>query len=183
MKLIDLLNEIKHDIISDKYQTLCDRMDELYPAPGDYTKEEKEKHYTWHIPHFISLLNKEPKDSDGMNIKISYVYEDNSEYDWEDEEWFNVSGYKENDESSYALEFTDWDQWLSMDVLDDSGKNLSKLDMFIHCLWEMTFLGSEDDSDKVADELRESMESIKNGTAKCVPLEDFLKATESVNDQ
>ena len=184
MKLIDILEEVKNDIISDNYKKFCDRMLELYPAPDVYNEQEKENHYTWHIQHFISLLSKEPKESEEkMSIKISYVYEDNSDYEWDDDEWFDVSGVKEGDsENSYALEFTKWDEWLAMDVSDESGKNLSKFDMFIHCLWEMTFLGSESDSDKLSEELLESTESFKKGTAKTYPLEEFLEEFEDLED-
>lgn len=46
-----------------------------------------------------------------------------------------------NQEVSYAIEFTDWGEWLEMEIARESLAKYSELDIIGHCLWEMTFYG------------------------------------------
>jgi len=41
----------------------------------------------------------------------------------------------------YAIEFTDWAEWLAMEIEQESLSKYSELDIIGHCLWEMTFYG------------------------------------------
>ena len=42
---------------------------------------------------------------------------------------------------SYGIEFTDWAEWLAMDIDHESLTKYSELEIIGHCLWEMTFYG------------------------------------------
>jgi hypothetical protein len=46
-----------------------------------------------------------------------------------------------NQEVSYGIEFTDWGEWLAMEIDHESLARYSELDIIAHCLWEMTFYG------------------------------------------
>ena len=46
-----------------------------------------------------------------------------------------------NREVSYALEFTDWAEWLAMGIDHKSLLKYSEVDIIGHCLCEMTFYG------------------------------------------
>ncbi len=46
-----------------------------------------------------------------------------------------------NQEVSYAIEFTDWAEWLAMDIDHESLSKYSELEIIGHCLLEMTFYG------------------------------------------
>lgn len=57
----------------------------------------------------------------------------------------DVSGIKPNEETGdpelWSLSTTDWEEWLGMDVQDDTGRGLSGPELICHCLYEMTFHG------------------------------------------
>jgi hypothetical protein len=68
-----------------------------------------------------------------------------------------------NQEVSYAIEFTDWAQWLAMDIDHESLLKYSELDIIAHCLWEMTFYGfTQEDIKKAIDEIDKSVEEARN---------------------
>jgi len=46
-----------------------------------------------------------------------------------------------NQEVLYAIEFTDWAEWLAMEIEQEYLSKYSELDIIGHCLWEMTFYG------------------------------------------
>ena len=73
-----------------------------------------------------------------------------------------------NQEVSYAIEFTDWTEWLAMEIDHESFSKYSKLDIIGHCLWEMTFYGlTRDDIKKVIDTINKSSEEAKNNSSSC----------------
>jgi len=41
----------------------------------------------------------------------------------------------------YAIEFTEWKQWLGMDIASVTLKRFLELEIITHCLYEMTFIG------------------------------------------
>ena len=57
---------------------------------------------------------------------------------------------------SYAIEFVEWKNWLGMDVAPETTKNFSDLEIIAHCLYEMTFIGYEEN------EIQEQFNTIKN---------------------
>ncbi len=46
-----------------------------------------------------------------------------------------------DEEESFALEFTDWSQWLSMQIDERTLGRYAAQEIIAHCLWEMTFIG------------------------------------------
>jgi len=46
-----------------------------------------------------------------------------------------------NQEVTYGIEFTDWEEWLGMDIDPESTSKYHETDIIAHCLWEMSFYG------------------------------------------
>ena len=102
--------------------------------------------------------------------------------DTEDAELFpNVSEEFLNSEVTWALEFNKWCEFLGMEIDTETANNieLSRADIVAHILYEMTFIGYEEEEiqDK-ANELKEAVEEIKNMSEEelkknCCNLEEF----------
>ena len=137
MKFKDLIDKYKWD---DVYSTFI----QLY--------SDQEKNIEGYKQAFEELLTLEPVETK-MHIVIEDVFD---EYD--KEYYAHVSGkdgalnkesdpehFKDdevgNQEVSYAIEFTDWTEWLAMEIEQESLSKYSELDIIGHCLWEMTFYG------------------------------------------
>jgi len=64
---------------------------------------------------------------------------------WNEEEYTSVSGLIEGEEIGYAIEYTKWNEWLGMELTENSLIDYSELDIITHCLWEMTWTGFEEE--------------------------------------
>ena len=68
-----------------------------------------------------------------------------------------------NDVTPYALEFTDWSEWLGMNISDLTLSSYSEREIIAHCLYEMTFFGySNDEIFNKSQELFSKYDTIKN---------------------
>lgn len=127
--------------------------------------------------------------------KLSLIPAENSELsisvtkqmdDYDGEAYIDVSGtyeHPKNDDEKYsqAIEFTAWKHWLGMKIGQESLNDFSELEIISHCLYEMTFVGFEEDA--IQEELKTietSIEDYKNKTdeekqAITTSLEDLLK--------
>ncbi len=85
--------------------------------------------------------------SKNISIIVKTVYDsyDNIEY-------IDVSGSYNNPKdnthghtNSLAIEFTPWNEWLGMEIDEKSLQNFSELEVIAHCLYEMTFIGFEEE--------------------------------------
>jgi hypothetical protein len=84
------------------------------------------------------------------------------------------------------LEFTRWSEWLGMQIDKTSIKNFTELEIISRCLFEMTFMGFDEN------EIQEELNKINNTTKeykllteeekriKTISLEDFKK---EMNDE
>ncbi len=113
--------------------------------------------------------------------------------DFDGEEYVNVSGsYKhpktEEEKFSQAIEFTPWIEWLGMEISKESLLNFSELEIIAHCLFEMTFVGfEEEDIQDELNKMEKSIEEYKNMTdeekeANTTSLEDLLKDMDDDED-
>lgn len=101
-----------------------------------YPKAEKDMAGYKMVYEKLLLLNPEET---GMSIVIT------KEKDCEDE-YIDVSGVHNNptnEEENYSqgIEFKPWQEWLGMDVSSESLNDFSELEIIVHCLYEMTFVG------------------------------------------
>jgi len=149
---------------------------ELYP--------DEAKNSSGYQDVFEKLLLMKAEDS---AIVIVVVHQKD---DFDGEEYVDVSGtykYPKNEEEKYsqAIEFTSWNKWLGMDISEESLLNFTELEIISHCLYEMTFIGfEEEDIQEEFKTIENSMEDYKNMTveekdANTTSLEDLLKDLES----
>ena len=63
------------------------------------------------------------------------------------EDWFDgkpyvhVCGRKRGDDQNWALDFTDWAEWLGMEIAPQSLETFADVEVLAHCLYEMTWYG------------------------------------------
>jgi len=130
------------------------------------------------------LSNMTPKESD-VRIFITWVPPDPKWDDKDDIGYWDIHGrdgtlHKDTDgaklfpnaseewlnsEVTWALEFSEWCEFLGMSIDPETANNieLSKADIVAHVLWEMTFCGyDEEEIQGKADELKEKVEEVKN---------------------
>ena len=80
------------------------------------------------------------------------------------EPWVDVSGREPNDPQSWAIEFVDWAQWLSMEIeVDPALANMPDEEKLAHCLYEMTWAGY--DREAAACRMEELVESVEEAKA------------------
>ena len=83
----------------------------------------------------VQLRSIEPKVSD-WHIVVEWA---EPRYD----AWLyaNVSGRKPDDDLNWALDFTDWAEWLGMAIATESLEMFGSVEVLAHCLFEMAWYG------------------------------------------
>jgi len=145
---------------------------ELYP-------DEKEN-----IPGYqkmynqLQLLSPTPTE---INIVVKWETDD-----FDGTKYVDVSGKYNNpkteeEEFSQALEFTPWNEWLAMEIASESLQDFNELEIIAHCIYEMTFVGFEEEEiqEKIQD-IEAEAEKYKNMTEEerkdnTTSLDDFFK--------
>lgn len=96
------------------------------------------------LPGYKAVLEKKlpkikPEKSD-FRIVVHTVKKDKK---WNDHEYVSVSGGNEAecDTNYMAIEFTPWAKWLGSYIDVGSTFEFTEMDILIHCLWEMTYMG------------------------------------------
>ncbi len=110
----------------------------------------------------------EPLESSDVSIELKLIPEEKVEYEgesWVDEAYWAVNGFDPNSEYAIGLDFTDWREWLAMEVLP---VNLPDHEIVAHCLWEMTFFAYSNDEiaekkDEIFSIAREAMKEFDVG--------------------
>ena len=128
----------------------------------EYPQEEKNIEDYKSVYDKLCLLS--PKKS-GMRIVVEEVQQDelNDEpyiavsgkdttlqKELDDFKYFNEKEDSEiaNSEVTFALEYSLWAEWLGMEIDPESTNKYSELEIIAHCLYEMTFLGFDEESIK-----------------------------------
>jgi hypothetical protein len=62
--------------------------------------------------------------------------------------YWDVSAQNMEDLEIYAIEFRPWEEWLGMEIDLETLNTLAPLDIICHSLWEMTFIGYDQDEIK-----------------------------------
>ncbi len=103
-----------------------------------------------------------------------------------EEEYIDVSGVHKNptnEEEAYSqgIEFTPWREWLGMDINKETSNDFSGLEIIVHCLHEMTFVGFTEEAiqEKInriemSRKERESMTKVER-EAITISAEEFFK--------
>jgi len=100
----------------------------------------------------LQLLNPTPS---SITIVVNWETDD-----FDNTKYVDVSGKYENPKTeeekfSQALEFTPWSEWLAMEIATESLQNFNELEIIVHCLYEMTFVGFEEE------EIQEKIQNIE----------------------
>ena len=167
---------LKKLIQTNSWLSIAAILQELYPDEANNLSGYKEL--------FEKLLLMDVEDSD---ISIDVVHQKD---DFDGEEYVDVSGtYKnpknEEERFSQAIEFTPWNQWLGMDINPESFVHFSELEIISHCLYEMTFMGfEEEDIQNELGRIESTIEDYKNMTdeekdAHTTSLDELLKDLEN----
>ena len=100
----------------------------------------------------LQLLSPTPTD---ITIVVKWETDD-----FDGTKYVDVSGKYNNPktvekEFSQALEFTPWSDWLAMEIASESLQDFNELEIIAHCLYEMTFVGFEEE------EIQEKIQNIE----------------------
>ena len=154
----------KELIQSNEWYSVSQIFLELYP--------NHEKSLNGYENVFYELRNLEPINSD-----VQIQLENYGEY-------VDVSGFKPNDEYSWAIEFRPWNEWLGMEVFPKTLEVFTELEIICHCLFEMTFFGFEEeeiqDQYKEINDLKEEYDNLskEEKNDRTTSIEDLLKDIE-----
>jgi len=104
----------------------------------------------------------------------------------EDFKYLNKSEDSEyaNSEIEYALDFHPWEEWLGMEVDTATHQKYAYPEILAHCLWEMTFMGFDQDTIREEkQELERRAAELKSMTEeerkqKLIPLQEMTKRLE-----
>lgn len=76
----------------------------------------------------------------------------------------------------WALGYTDWTEWLAMEVEGETVRNFTDSEIVAHCLWEMTFFGYTPGQVQAAkDELDTAFAEAMANKDKWMSMEDLFK--------
>lgn len=70
------------------------------------------------------------------NTDIKIILQRNKKYT-------SVSGI-DNKGKIWGIEYTQWGEWVNMEIEERTLKNYRKINIIAHCLWEMTWAGFSD---------------------------------------
>ncbi len=156
---------MKFKELVDKFsdEELVNKVVELYP-------DSNPKAYY----HMLNILRDiEPRKSN-MFIEV-YYYEPTQEAieKLDDEAYHSVHGLENDDITSWALEYTPWEEWLAMEIHEKTIINYTEIDIIGHCLWEMTFMGYDTETIQgQLDEINKRVEEVRNGEVELIPWEE-----------
>jgi N-acetylglutamate synthase-like GNAT family acetyltransferase len=95
---------------------------------------------------FLKLQIMQEKESN-MLIVLDKEYDSDAPNGY----YVGVSGRKKDNTKDepkmtplYAIEFTPWDEWLSMEIDSNTISEFTEHDIIAHCLYEMTFIGFDE---------------------------------------
>lgn len=112
----------------------------------------------------------------GSEMEIVLTQYDDLDEEGENKAYVDVSGQDGIKDDfgitiSYALEFTEWNKWLGMTISQATMENFSELEIIAHCLFEMTFIGFDEE------EIQEEWKSLNK------TIEDYENLTEEEKNQ
>lgn len=108
---------------------------------------------------YLHLIETDPVLQD-MYLDIQYVEEEDSE-----DNYHNVVGIEDGDDTKYALDFMPWNEWLGLKIKEDLLERYSEEAVIAHSLWEMSFYSFDEEEIKnQRNEISDMLEEIENMT-------------------
>jgi len=157
MKLKDLIEKTEWENIKNHLENI-DECDKNLSGYEDVLK-------------FLKLL---PPKKVPTTIHIRHIVDDYGDGDVS--EYEDVYGMEPEDEQTWALDFSPWEEWLGMDLDQGSLEEYGE-DVFVsRCIWEMTYHGYtpqdvQEKLDKLAKQVEKTKERLKNGKLKDATLQ------------
>ncbi len=93
---------------------------------------------------FSQLLQMDSNASQMEIVIKEYYDEDTDGKSYIDVSGSMLQGTNEEMSYSYAIEFEPWENWLGMSINETSLKEFTELEIISHCLFEMTFVGYDE---------------------------------------
>ena len=115
-----------------------------------------------------------------VTINVQWVHDDFDDIDYVDVSGYYTDPADRNDEysNSLGIEFTPWEEWLTMPIDEKSLKEFSQLELITHCLYEITFVGfDQEEIQEELDKLNEIADDYSNSSP-----EDKVNRTYSLDD-
>lgn len=116
------------------------------------------------------------------NIMLNITWQHD---DFDDTKYVDVSGKDLNPDTTMpivtdacAIEFTPWNQWLGMEITENTFEDFTELEILCHSMYEMTFIDFEEKS--IQDEIKR-IHDIKNKYDN-MSEEEKIKHTRSAED-
>lgn len=118
------------------FDAVAKRMAELYPDQDVSSYSAPYERLRWLAPT--------PAD---WEIEVAYVPKGyiGLDNDPAEESWCRVGGVNPKTDEHYAIEFSPWSRWLGAHVSAWCLEELQEVDVIVHCLWEMTYVGFEEE--------------------------------------
>ncbi len=107
--------------------------------------------------HVLSVVKQLPIVPSTMTISLDWVTEDDGEGR------VDIIGIKDGQpDQRYAIEFTAWEKWLAS-PFEVKGCDLTEAQIAAWCLWEMTFIGwNQEDIQSKIEDIHQKVDDIKN---------------------
>ena len=152
--------QFKDLIIKYNFKDIKKRLIEIYPDQKKCLRGYKD---------VFEILKKKRNKQSELSISLSLVKEK------EGDPWVNISGIEKGEPYGFAIEFTPWAEWLGMNIDVKTLKLFSKVDIVCHALWEMTFVGwEEEDVSGFMKEMQKRVKEVKSGKAKLVSYDEVF---------
>ncbi len=108
-----------------------------------------------------TLHNLTPIPND-MVIHLTYIE------DLDFDNYIKVDGI-DGEDNEWGLDFMAWEKWLGMQIDEGAMAAYTPIEIVVHCLWEMTFYGFDQETietelDLIEGLAREAKEQIRTGT-------------------
>ena len=162
----------KNLIQGNSWLSVAEILVKLYPDQKDSLQSYEEVY---------EKLKFMPEEDSDLSIEIEYQTDD-----FDGAEYVSVSGKyddpkNEEETFSQAIEFEPWKKWLGMNITSESLASFSELEIIAYCLFEMTFVGfEEEDIQQELIKLEQEMEDYKAMTDEekkenSISLDDLFK--------
>lgn len=92
-----------------------------------------------------------------VSIPLEIILSEHCDESFDEEPYTVVSGIELNNQSegnsqTVGIEFVPWSEWLGMNIEKETQTNYTSLEIIAHCLFEMTFIGFNED--KIQNEMK-----------------------------
>lgn len=117
------------------------------------------------VGEWAQKLNSAAQVQTDMTVQVLKITEHGETY-------YAVDGVDSKGQT-WALDFTPWNEWAAMPVVDLTGEQLTTDQLAAHVLYEMSWHGTEESMEAKRDELTDASEKLDRDLASGVPLEQL----------